>query len=307
MPADRTTLLGLALVLALAPAAAAQTSVPTTMPPPLGRYGPRPEPASLPGTQPPLFPRTVAALRDCPQTVPVPPTLEIEVLDPGVDPRGNPAVLTRPTTVCTPTGPEGRLAVDIPPTVLVHRYYYTGNRTFQGPMIPGGPTIVVANHPRTMERLYVPVQMLPGAPRVTYTEHAIEYDYGSQAITITFCWLTHRPKVDYRQGVPFTKRMEDALSHTAEATRALVNRTDIPEVRVRLTEGIRNVAETTADRMNALGERLVAPPVALFRMTPLSNLFTTPEEDRAIRARDTEVQRAGRETQRQNASFPDNR
>src|SRR5262245_25182228 len=79
--------------------------------------------------------------------VTVPATLEIEVLDPGVDPNGNPAVRLQP-------GPDGRVQVDIPPVILVHRYYYSGDRSFQGPMLPGGPSIVVANHPVTGERCY---------------------------------------------------------------------------------------------------------------------------------------------------------
>src|SRR5207302_10265435 len=139
------------------------------------------------------------------QPTPVPATMEIEVLDPNVDARGNPAVLTRP-------GPAGGVLVDIPPTVLVHRYYYTGDRTFQARLLPGGPCIVVASHPRTGERLYIPVQLPPGAPRVTYTAGSIEYDYGTQAVTISFCCLLHAgPKVTYRQGVPFTQKVENVV------------------------------------------------------------------------------------------------
>ena len=86
----------------------------------------------------------------------VPPVLEIEVIDPGVDARGNPAVQLHNVGSGT--------VVDIPPTILVHKYYYTGDRSFQGPSLPGGPSIVVAAHPRTGDRTYVPVQLLPGAP-----------------------------------------------------------------------------------------------------------------------------------------------
>src|SRR5262249_51460035 len=147
------------------------------------------------------------------QPTPVPPALEIEVLDPNVDARGNPAVVTRPATVLTSTGPDGRVIVDIPPTVLVHRYYYTGDRTFQARLLPGGPCIVVVSHPKTGERLYIPVQFPPGAPRVTYTDDSIEYDYGTQAVTISFCCLLcASPKVTYRQGVPLTQKVENIAS-----------------------------------------------------------------------------------------------
>ena len=133
----------------------------------------------------------------------VPPTLEIEVLDPGVDPLGNPAVLVRPDEY-------GQLQVDIPPVVLVHRYYYTGDRSFQAQLLPGGPSIVVANHPRTGERCYVPVQMLPGAPRVTYTSSSIEYDYGETGITVQF--KTHAPPtIKYRNGLPWHRKIGNAV------------------------------------------------------------------------------------------------
>lgn len=133
----------------------------------------------------------------------VPPTLEIEVLDPGVDPLGNPAVLVR-------RDEYGQMQVDIPPVVLVHRYYYTGDRSFQAQLLPGGPSIVVANHPRTGERCYVPVQMLPGAPRVTYTSSSIEYDYGETGITLHF--KTHgSPTIKYRNGLPWHRKLGNVV------------------------------------------------------------------------------------------------
>src|SRR3954452_17494758 len=88
-----------------------------------------------------------------PASAPVPATQEIEVLDPGVDPTGKPAVLLR-------AGPAGQV-VGIPPAGLVQRFYYTGDRTFQAQMLPGGPTIVAVSHPQTLERVYVPVTMPP--------------------------------------------------------------------------------------------------------------------------------------------------
>lgn len=261
---------------------------------------------TLPGRATPVFPRLAAAIQAPHQPVPVPPTLEIEVLDPNVDPRGNPAVLTRPFVAPTPGGIEGRLAVDIPPTILVHRYYYTGNRSFQGPLLPGGPSIVVVNHPRTGERLYLPVQMLPGAPRVTYTDNAIEYDYGTQAILIHFGWLCG-PKVTYRQGVPVTKQVGNAVTHTTEATRRLIDRTGIPQVNEKVVDLTVNVVQTTADRVNDVGRRLLAPPVQIIKMTPLAGLLTSSEEDRAAHARDTEVRRAESEAQRASGFIKTNR
>jgi hypothetical protein len=144
----------------------------------------------------------------------VPPTWEIEVLDPNADPLSRPAVeLTRG---------ENGMTVDIPPVVLVHRYYFTGERSFQAQLLPGGPTIVVANHPRTGERTYIDVQMPPGTPRVTYTDHAIEYDFGRTSVSVCF-GLVGNPSVKYRSGPSVADRVSkilhvDMLKENAQTT-----------------------------------------------------------------------------------------
>jgi hypothetical protein len=134
----------------------------------------------------------------------VPPTEEIEIISPNADP------LDRPSAVLT-DGPNGEKLVDIPPTVLVHKYYYTGDRSFQAQLLPGGPTIVVVNHPKTGERCYVEVQMMPGAPRVTYTVHGIEYDFGEHGIKLAFRPVTQKPFVRYRNGLKLHKKIGETV------------------------------------------------------------------------------------------------
>jgi hypothetical protein len=136
---------------------------------------------------------------------PVPPELEIEVIDPGADPLGNPAVELVPD----PNHP-GQQRVEIPPTVMVHRYYYSGDRTFQGPMLPGGPSVLVMNHPKTGERCYVSAQMLPGAPKVTYRSRSIEYNYGESGITVVF-GLFGPPTLKYRSGRTWSQKAADLV------------------------------------------------------------------------------------------------
>lgn len=110
----------------------------------------------------------------------VPPADEILVISPTVDPEGKP----RPIFQSDST--TGMQRVEIPPTVIVHRYYYTGDRDFQGPMLPGGPSVIVASHPVTGEQLMIQAQLLPGAPRVHYTHRSIQYDYGKTKIILDF-------------------------------------------------------------------------------------------------------------------------
>ncbi len=143
----------------------------------------------------------------------VPPELELQIIDPGVDPRGNPTALLRPR--------GKQLEVDIPPTIIVHRYYYTGDRWFQGPVLQGGPVIVVANHPYTGRRCYVPLSLLPGAPVIRYHKNTIEYDYGDRGIVIHFP-KNKPPEVSFRNGEKWSRRV-GKLVHAEQMKQAWQN------------------------------------------------------------------------------------
>jgi hypothetical protein len=209
-------------------------------------------------------------------TAPVPPTQEIEILDPNVDPTGKPTPVVRP-------GPGGVQLVDIPPTVLVHRYYYSGDRSFQAQLLPGGPTIVVASHPRTLERVYVPVTLPPGAPRVSYTPSTIRYDFGPQSVTLVF-GLCGDPKVHYSQATALGNRMTTATASAIARAKELVERTGLPEGAQKLAEHTRETMGSAADRVNDLG-RAVVTPISKAAGGVFAG-FKTTAEDRAIREQD---------------------
>ncbi len=103
---------------------------------------------------------------------------QLVVLDPGVDEKGLPAVHV---------DDEGQ--VEIPPTIHVHRYYYSGDLEYQAQILQGGPTIVVANHPKTNEKMYVDVMLPAGAPVIAYSKHSITYVYEDQRIAVVFSHL----------------------------------------------------------------------------------------------------------------------
>jgi hypothetical protein len=214
-----------------------------------------------------LLPGLVWAAQPPPANVP--PTLEIEVLDPGVDPHGNPAVLLRPGQF----GSE--LEVDIPPTILVHRYYYTGDRSFQAQILPGGPSIVVANHPKTGERCYIPVQMLPGAPRVIYTSKGIEYDYGPHGIKVVFGPLGS-PTVKYRSGVPWKRRVAQAVHWPKIQETAGHVRDHASHV---TTTSSQVLKETYIDTTSAM-EGLTLPIKNTVRLLPLGSALLDPDRSR---------------------------
>jgi hypothetical protein len=232
---------------------------------------------------------------------PVPPELEIEVLDPGVDPLGNPAVVLN-------RAENGELKVDIPPVVLVHRYYYTGDRSFQGPMLPGGPSLIVVNHPKTGERCYIPVQMMPGAPRVTYTAHGIEYDYGVWGTTLSF-GLFGQPKVTYRTGTPWKKQVANVVHAEAWKTKA-----------EKVAVGSKALARTSTTCLKAacidgaeVAKTASLPAQNVLRMLPLGAAITDPDraqkwaEKAAEHQRQHEVEHAARMAERDDLTIPTNR
>ena len=192
-----------------------------------------------------------------PAGAPVPATQEIEVLDPGVDPTGKPAVLLRP-------GPAGGQVVDVPPAVLVHRFYYTGDRTFQGPMLPGGPMIVAVNHPATLERVYVPVTMPPGAPKVTYTGHAIRYDYGPQSVTLRF-GVCGKPTVHYSQCSQLGEKTRQTVVGACDTTKDLYRRTGIRDGYQQLCDETKKLLGATADALGSARQTVANPVVMGFQ------------------------------------------
>jgi hypothetical protein len=266
--------------------------------------GPSLAPAAVPGD-----PSTSMALRRNLSTqlnegrrervVAVPPTLEIEVLDPNADPLGNPAVITTKDAA-------GRTVVDIPPVVLVHRYYYTGDRSFQGPMLPGGPSIIVIHHPRTGERLYVQTQMLPGAPRVVYTQSSIEYDYGPQAIILNFGYHGN-PSVVYRQGTPLLEHWQQARDIRRERVDHWVQRAGITQAFDYVREGTANAAGATADGVRTVGRAVASPIVQFVKATPLGTIFTSDPARQAEREHETMASRAENESRKLTADIPTNR
>lgn len=228
---------------------------------------------------------------------PVPPTQEIEILDPNVDPLGNPAVLTE----SNPDHP-GQATISIPPSVIVHRFFYSGDRTFQGPMFPGGPSIVVATHPKTGERVYVPVQMPPGAPRVTYRYDFIQYDFGHQAIFVRF---GHHGKanVTFREGVTVAERIREKKDEARQKTRDAVAAAGQAAGGHKLAEASHNVAVNAGSGLKKIGAAAVSPVKKIIGATPLANL-AKPPQDAALKQRDKLVDQAQTEATRLEQSIP---
>jgi hypothetical protein len=256
-----------------------------------------PAPAGVNAVRPSIT-SVIQARTRMPPSAPVPPTEELQLLDPNVDPLGRPAVKVSQTV-----GPDGLMRVDIPPAVLVHRFYYTGDRSFQGPMLPGGPTILVFNHPDDGERIYLEVQMPPGAPRVIYTRHSIEYNYGVQSLIVDF-GLHGRPKVTFRQGVSPRLAAKVAREQTRQTVSRFIARTGAPEARRKAGETLRNVAGSTADRIHDVAKAAVAPVIQVAKMIPGVQMLTSPPEQSIENERDALVKRGTAELTSLEGSIP---
>lgn len=135
---------------------------------------------------------------------------DLVILDPDAHDRGLPAVEL--------SGIGGQ-EIDIPPTVHVHRYYYSGDKVYQGPILQGGPTIVVASHPKTGERMYIDVVLPAGAPRIAYTKHTISYIYNDRRVEVKFQHFPFDPcvaVVKHHHGKGFTQSLRDTRERVGD-------------------------------------------------------------------------------------------
>lgn len=227
----------------------------------------------------------------------VSPLDEITIIDAGVNSTG------KPEPVIT-----SNHQVDIPPALIIHNYYYSGDRDFRAPAFPGGPCVVVAQHPLTGEKMYLDVQMLPGSPRVVYRRHAIEYHFGSQRIQIQFfnpldplhlC----EPIVKYCSG---NETIQEPLSTTNRKGQvaAWLNRTGLPAAVSSAGKGTRNLAMRSADGIRRTGEMAVQPIQRLVNATPLGNLINEDDAQAATRERDRAVTESRRIAEQRDRFIP---
>ncbi|MEO9595189.1 hypothetical protein [Rhodopirellula bahusiensis] len=139
---------------------------------------------------------------------------DLVIMDPGAHEYGLPAVNLRQL--------PGGQKIDIPPTVHVHRYFYSGDKVYQAPIIQGGPTVVVASHPRTGARMYIDVVLPAGAPRIAYTQDSITYVYSDRRVEVKFRHFPFDPNlaiVKHHSGKGLPRYLGDTHEHVREHMR----------------------------------------------------------------------------------------
>jgi len=140
---------------------------------------------------------------------------ELVVYDAGTHERGIPGVLLSDSE-------EGQ-TVEFSPAIHVHRYYYNGNKEYQGPIISGGPTIVVARHPNTSETMYIEVDLPGGAPLIAYDKHSITYVYPHNRVKLLFTRTglfcgDERVKIVNKPGHGVLRRADEAFTTVWESS-----------------------------------------------------------------------------------------
>lgn len=119
---------------------------------------------------------------------------------------------------------EEGLKVDIAPTVHVHRYYYSGDREYQGPILQGGPTVIVANHPKSNERLYINVMLPSGTPVIAYDKDSITYIYPNYRVKVCFLpFFKNKFTVKYLQGEGIARKVHEAGAHVSSEVKECVH------------------------------------------------------------------------------------
>lgn len=157
---------------------------------------------------------------------------DLVVIDPGVHDRGLPAVIITDDQ-----------KVDIPPALHVHRYYYSENKEFQGPLTQGGPTIVVADHPKTSERLYIDVTLPPGAPEIAYDKDSITYIYPEKRIQIYFGhFFSDKVTVKHLPGQGLSRKIRDDKEKFREKLQTARQRSKLAETFRTTLSGGKDVA-----------------------------------------------------------------
>lgn len=214
----------------------------------------------------------------------VPPSQELEILDPRVDPEGRPRPEIRRKE-------DGTLEVDIPETVIVHKYYYTGERSFQAGFIKGGPVILVFQHPKRAERMYIPAVLPAGAPVVHYFAHGIEYRYPDQKVCVT---VGHFGKahVQYHTGKTVHDVAKTAGEHVHKTASHLVARTGVNEAVRKAGETTKNVGLNVVDKGSDLVKGAATPVIKVISSLPLVKPLTSQAESYEERTREAGVRRA---------------
>ncbi|MFC1759870.1 hypothetical protein ACFL2H_14075 [Planctomycetota bacterium] len=214
---------------------------------------------------------------------------QLEVIRPGTHERALPEVELNDT-------PGGdRMVVDIPRTLHVHRFYYDGDREYQGPIVQGGPITVVANHPRTGEQLYVDINLPNGAPIIAYDKSAITYVYTDRRVSIKFSRFKKiGARVVYKSGQGAARVRDAKVTALKDRIHESHQSSQLAQAVHGGLQGAKNMVHGTKDAIDGLAGGLLERGQQLTSIIPGAAALRSYGEDRAQRQYENKVRFAGK-------------
>ena len=213
---------------------------------------------------------------------------ELIVIDPAVQENGLPVPIV-----------EGG-KVEIPPTLHVHPYYYSGDKEYQAQILNGGPTIIVANHPRSSEKLYIDAILPAGAPIVAYNAHSITYVYPDRRVIIEFLLLRKdRACVKYVSGHGVVREAQEHFAEAAWKIRDHRQKSRLVTEIGELKDDAKNIAKGTIGVAATTGAVFVERTRAVTRVLPGVAALKSAGQQSDERAALEEVRQSGLERVRE--------
>ena len=207
---------------------------------------------------------------------------ELVVIDPAVEENGLPI----------PIVTNGQ--VEIPPTLHVHPYFYSGDKEYQAQIINGGPTIIVANHPRSGDKLYIDAVLPQGAPIVAYNDHSITYIYPDRRVIIDFSIVgKHRANVKYVSGRGIVRGAEERLVERRETVRELRQKSKLVTELGELGHEMKDITKGAFGIVGQTGAVVVERTRAVTRIIPGVPALKSAGQQAAERGALEEVRQAG--------------
>lgn len=235
---------------------------------------------------------------------PVAPGLhDVVVYDPGKHPRGLPKVEFQRSG-------DG-LTIDIPPAVHVHRFYYSGDKEIQGPIIQGGPTVVVANHPKTQKRLYLDVTLPGGAPRIAYNKKSITYIYPNQRVSIRFSHLPFcedRVSIKYHSGRGVGRVLAEKTKRLTQHTKGKLKDSQLIQSVTGAASGAGELVVGVGEAAGGAGSKLLQGAGQVLEVIPGVATLKSYAKQRPSREQSRGIEQAAAKKARKASSFlPTNR
>ena len=219
---------------------------------------------------------------------------ELVVFDPGKHERGLPAVELKDAG-------EG-LTVDIPSCIHVHRFYYSGDKEFQGPLIAGGPTVVVANHPKTGKRMMVDVMLPPGAPRIAHNKSGITYVYKDKRVEVEFQCFPFDPDkvvVKHYSGRGMARNLHDARKQLSQSTKDRLAKSTFVDSTKEAATGAHDLLKGLTVASGDLAAKSADGAKSLANLIPGVVYVKSRSEQKAARGYGNSVRDAARELERE--------